>query len=355
MVKVFVPGVFDVFHIGHLNYLMAAAAAGDSLIVGVQDDRDVETHKGVELVNSLAERIAIIEQLRFVDEAISYRDIFQGPLLEALGINVFACGEEYGETDLYPDQQKTLQYCHEHGIQVVHIPRTPRVSSTRIRSQLKTFWTARATQERELPAGVTVLGSFNGDQEKVASQTQREVDLVTAAVDNPGDKSLLDTACGDGRLLVSLAKQFNKVVGFDYVGELLELAQRRLSDAHVEAELFEGDATTFQYDGEFDVVLLSGILPCLDNEQCQQMLERLEDWSAEQCTLLVRSSVGLEKRIEVINQYSKALNTRYTGYYRTVEETRELFQGKGWQLLDDERLYQNHADTAVWWFSFSRG
>ena len=355
MVKVFVPGVFDVFHIGHLNYLMAASTAGDTLIVGVQDDREVAIHKDVELVTPLAERIAIIEQFRFVNEVISYREIFQGPLLKALEIDVFACGDEYGHNDRYPDQQRTLRYCEENGIQVVHLPRTPHVSSTRIRSHLKNFWTARASKDRELPAGVTVLGSFDGDQEKITAETQREVDLVTSAITDPQEKSLLDTACGDGRLLVNLARHFGKVVGFDYIGDLLELAQRRLTAANLEAELLVGDATTFKYDGVFDVVLLSGILPYLDNEQCQQMLERLAAWSAEQCTLLVRSSVGLEKRIDVINQYSTALNTRYTGYYRTVEETRELFLGKGWQLLDDERLYQNHADTAVWWFSFSRG
>ena len=354
MVRVFVPGVFDVFHVGHLNYLMTAAAAGDHLVVGIQDDREVEAHKGVELVMPLAERIAIIEQFRFVGEAISYIDVFQGPLLKALEIDVFACGEEYGYDDKFPDQRKTLEYCEQHGIQVARIPRTPYVSSTRIRSQLKEFWASRATKDCDLPAGVTVLGSFGGDQEKITSQTQREVDLVTGAVEQPGDKSLLDIACGDGRLLVHLVRDFQKVVGVDYVGDLLELACRRLEGAGLEAELIEDDVTSFSYDGVFDVVLLSGILPYLDDAQCHEMLAQLDSWAADPCTFLVRSSVGLQKRVNVVNQYSSELKTYYTGYYRTVEETSQMFLDCGWQQMACEELYQHRPDTAVWWFGFSR-
>ena len=354
MVRVFVPGVFDVFHVGHLNYLMAAADAGDELVVGIQDDREVEAHKGVELVNTLAERIAIIEQFRFVDEVISYIDVFQGPLLEALGIGVFACGEEYGHDDRFPEQRKTLSYCEQNGIQGARIPRTPHVSSTRIRSRLKEFWASRAAKDSDLPAGVTVLGSFGGDQEKITAETQREVELVTEAIDQPIDKSLLDIACGDGRLLVHMAKVFKQVVGVDYVGDLLELARRRLEAAGLEATFFEDDVTTFSHDGVFDVVLLSGILPCLDDQQCQQMLHQLDSWAADRCTLLVRSSVGVDKRVNVVNQYSSELKTHYTGYYRTVEETSQLFIDLGWKQVDSRHLYQHRPDTAVWWFGFSR-
>lgn len=354
MVRVFVPGVFDVFHIGHLNYLMAAAEEGDELIVGVQDDREVESAKGVPLVHPLAERIAIIEQLKCVDEVISYIDVFQGPLLEALEIDVFACGEEYGKDERFPVQRDTLAYCAENGIRVAHIPRTPEVSSTRVRSRLKEFWASRAAKDADLPAGVTVLGSFGGDQDKVSEETRREVELVLSSVEKPANCRLLDAACGDGRLLVHLASQFDHAVGIDYVGDLLSIAERRLDGAGLKAELFEADVTQFEYEGQFDVILLSGILPCLDDQQCRLMIEKLSDWASPNCKLLVRSSVGIEKRINVVNQYSSELKTRYTGYYRTVEETTALFTSIGWQQVEMMQLYQHREDTAVWWFDFTR-
>jgi cytidyltransferase-like protein len=58
MTRVYVPGVFDVFHIGHLNYLKSASENGDYLIVAVQDDREIMKQKGVAVVTPLPERVA---------------------------------------------------------------------------------------------------------------------------------------------------------------------------------------------------------------------------------------------------------------------------------------------------------
>jgi cytidyltransferase-like protein len=354
MVRVFTPDDYNVFHAAHLNYLMAAAAAGDYLVVGVQEDSFLESQDDLELVNTQEERIAIIEEFRFVDEAVGYTSAFQGPLLEFLEIDVFACDEAYGQDECFPEQQGTLDYCKKNNIQITRIPHSPYVSSSRVRSQLKDFWNSRATKVTDQSASVTVLTSFGGDQDKISAEARREFKLVLDAVSEPENKSLLDIACGDGRLLVHLAKHFKHVVGIDYIGDLLALAQKRLAAENLEAELFEGDVTTFTYDGTFDAVVLSGILPCLDDEQCEQMLQQLELWAADQCTLVVRSSVGLKKRINVVNQYSSDLETHYTGYYRTVDETTQLFSNLGWRQLESQLMYQHRPDTAVWWFSFSR-
>ena len=147
MKRLFVPGVFDVFHIGHLNYLKNAAQHGDYIIVGVQEDRSVFKSKGVKPVIPLAERMCILESLRFVDEVISYTSVFQGPLFEGLGIDVFAVGEEYGQDDRYPDQKRTLAYCAEQGIEVARVQRTLGVSSTNIRGRLKEFWDSRRQRQ----------------------------------------------------------------------------------------------------------------------------------------------------------------------------------------------------------------
>lgn len=133
MKRLFVPGVFDVFHVGRLNYLRNASEHGDYVIVGVQDDRAVKACKDIDPIVPLADRMSIVEALRFVDEAVSYKDVFQGPLLEGLAIDVFAAGQEYGASGDYPDQKKTLAFCRERGIEVVQIPCTQRVSSTQIR------------------------------------------------------------------------------------------------------------------------------------------------------------------------------------------------------------------------------
>jgi len=354
MKRLFVPGVFDVFHVGHLNYLRRAADAGDYIIVGVQDDRAVNECKGVHPIIPLAERMAIVEALRFVDEVVSYTKVFQGPLLRGLEIDVLAVGEEYGADEQYPDQRRTLDFCRDQGIEVVHIPRTNHVSSTRIRGQLKSFWNSRARLEQELSGGVTVLGSFGGDQEQVTEETKREVDRILAASDPSPQTSLLDLGCGDGRQLAHLCPHFGRVVGVDFADELLELARRRLQQKERSAELIQADVSEFCIDERFDVLLLSGIIPCVDDVQLNQMLGQVRNMSRPDSLLLVRSSIGLTRRIDVVNQFSEDLKARYTAYYRTVEQIQELFEKVGWTCRSEEMLYQHRPDTAVWWFEFER-
>jgi len=353
MVRVFVPGVFDVFHVGHLNYLRHAAQYGKHLIVGVQDDRAVATCKGIRPVVPLAERMEIIANLRFVDEVVSYVAVDQSAVLEGLNIDVFACGEEYGATDQYPDQKTTLEYCRRQGIHVARIARTPHVSSTQIRDQLRQFWNDRARLAGKLEAGVTVLGSFDGDQEKVREETRREVELVLAAVERPEDKVLLDLGCGDGRLLVPLAAQFGDAIGVDYASKLLDLAEKRLRSAGQQACLIEGGVSDLRLQRKADVVLLSGLLPCLDDLMAQRLLGELARCTHSRTQLLVRTSLGTQGRIDVINQYSPELRARYTAYYRTREEIVALLRGHGWREQASCPLYQHRTDSAVWWFEFS--
>ena len=74
--------------------------------------------------------------------------------------------------------------------------------------------------------------------------------------------------------------------------------------------------------------------------------------SASRC--LVRTSVSLNKRINVVNQFSPELGQVYTGYYRTVSEVESGFLDHGWRCKERFQLYQHRPDTAVWWFEFER-
>jgi len=351
MKRVFIPGVFDVFHVGHLNYLKSAAEAGDHLIVGVQDDRFVLR---INPIIPLADRIAVLEALQCVDEVVSYTNVFQGPLLEGLEIDVFAVGEEYGQNEEYPDQKRTLEYCKTHDVEVFQIPRTHHVSSTNVRGHLKQFWNARARLQDELSSGVTVLGSFQGDQEKVGKETQIEVETILQAAGDPSSKSLLDLGCGDGRQLDQLGSHFGRVVGVDFATSLLELAKQRLEASGNSAELVEADVSEYTTEDRFDVLLLSGITPCLDDLQMEKMATNLETMAKPNSKLLVRTSIGLEERIDVVSQFSQDLKERYTAYYRTTEEIQETFRKQGWTSVKDNLLYQHREDTAVWWFEFER-
>ncbi|MGM0589734.1 MAG: adenylyltransferase/cytidyltransferase family protein [Bacteroidota bacterium] len=129
MGKVITVGVFDFFHLGHLNVLQKAKKQGDYLIVAVHDDK-LNT-KGIDFLYTLEQRMRFVKNLKFVDEVISYERV--DLILKKVDFDVFAHG---------PDQnhqyfQKAFQWCKENDKKLVQLERTEGISSTKIRNILK--------------------------------------------------------------------------------------------------------------------------------------------------------------------------------------------------------------------------
>lgn len=66
----YTTGVFDMFHIGHLNLLKKAKEHCDYLIVGVSTDEVVQSYKNKTPIIPFEERIAIVQELKCVDQAV---------------------------------------------------------------------------------------------------------------------------------------------------------------------------------------------------------------------------------------------------------------------------------------------
>jgi rfaE bifunctional protein nucleotidyltransferase chain/domain len=98
---VFTNGVFDLLHIGHVNYLEKARALGDVLIVGVNSDASANHLKpaGRPLVPA-AERAELVAALRCVDAAVIFEDLTADTLIKELRPHVYAKGGDYTEATL---------------------------------------------------------------------------------------------------------------------------------------------------------------------------------------------------------------------------------------------------------------
>ena len=129
---VFANGVFDVLHSGHIQLLKFARSRGDRLIVGLNSDRSVKALKGPSRpINCEADRKAILESLRYVDEVIIFDEDRPTRLIQALNPDVVVKGgqwppEEVRERDKIPDH-----------IELVMCPIRPGYSSTNIIENLK--------------------------------------------------------------------------------------------------------------------------------------------------------------------------------------------------------------------------
>ena len=129
----YAPGAYDLFHIGHLNILTRAAQQCDKLIAGVVTDAVVMRAKNKAPVIPLAERLAIVRSVRYVDEAVPdpYVDKFQ--MWSQLRYDVLFKGDDWRGTEKGEALEARLA---EVGARVVYFPYTLHTSSTLLRKMI---------------------------------------------------------------------------------------------------------------------------------------------------------------------------------------------------------------------------
>lgn len=125
-------GVFDLFHIGHLNLLRNAKSMCDYLIVGVTDDKLVE-YKGKKSVIPYEERVQIVRHCDFVDLAIPQADMDKAEKIKMLGIDVVFVGSDWYGTDKWKKYEADFR---EASCDIVYFPYTEGTSSTLLNETL---------------------------------------------------------------------------------------------------------------------------------------------------------------------------------------------------------------------------
>ncbi len=132
----YIAGVFDLFHIGHLNLLKRAKEQCDYLIVGVVTDDRTERIKGRAPVVPFAERIEIVRACRYVDEAVEIPTNY-GETRDAYGLYHFDC--QFSGNDHIDDPHwiREKEFLEEHGAEMVFFPYTEGTSSTMLREVLQ--------------------------------------------------------------------------------------------------------------------------------------------------------------------------------------------------------------------------
>ncbi len=132
MIIGYTAGVFDLFHIGHLNLLRNAKGLCDRLIVGVSTDELVK-YKGKTPVIPFVDRIEIIRSLRCVDAVVPQENMDKLQMCKKLNASVMFVGDDWYKSDRWKEYEE--EFARE-GIKIVYFPYTRNVSSTQISKAL---------------------------------------------------------------------------------------------------------------------------------------------------------------------------------------------------------------------------
>ncbi|MCC5982759.1 MAG: adenylyltransferase/cytidyltransferase family protein [Rhodobacteraceae bacterium] len=129
----YTTGVFDLFHIGHLNILRRAKLSCDYLIVGVTTDELCFQRKKKKPVIPFAERVDIVQSLRFVDQVVPQDDMDKIAAWERLRFNKMMVGSDWRGTPAWNALEREFK---DRDVEIVYFPYTETTSSTLLRQAL---------------------------------------------------------------------------------------------------------------------------------------------------------------------------------------------------------------------------
>lgn len=133
MIVGYTAGVYDLFHIGHLNLLKNAKGMCDKLVVGVTVD-ELVTYKGKRALIPFEDRIEIVRSCKYVDAAVPQYDMDKLSTCKKLGATLLFVGDDWYATEKWQEYEKNFK---EAGIKIIYFPYTKGVSSTIINNALK--------------------------------------------------------------------------------------------------------------------------------------------------------------------------------------------------------------------------
>ena len=128
----YTSGVYDLFHIGHLNLLKNAKGLCDKLIVGVTSD-ELVAYKNKKSVIPHQERMEIVRNIQHVDAVVPQNDMDKFKMWERLKFDVMFVGDDWFKSEKWKKLDKQFK---DVGVKIIYFPYTEGTSSTLINETL---------------------------------------------------------------------------------------------------------------------------------------------------------------------------------------------------------------------------
>lgn len=137
MVRIgYTTGVFDLFHVGHLNILRNARLACDYLIVGITTDELCIQKKGKTPIIPFPERMEIVEAIKYVDNVVPQTSYDKIAAWNNLRFNIMFVGDDWKGTKEWDEMEKEFT---AYGVSICYFPYTKHTSSTKLRKVIESF------------------------------------------------------------------------------------------------------------------------------------------------------------------------------------------------------------------------
>ena len=142
----YTTGVYDMFHIGHLNIIKRAKEQCDYLIVGVSTDELVQHEKCKTPVIPYEERAAIVAAIKYVDRVVPQVDKNKVQAWERYHFDKMFVGSDWRGTPQWNSYESEFASL---GVEIIYLPHTDGISSTQLTNVIKEILDERPDMKKE--------------------------------------------------------------------------------------------------------------------------------------------------------------------------------------------------------------
>lgn len=331
---VFVPGVWDMLHAGHIKFLERASKFGDIIVVGVESDDLVEKEKGESSIISLENRILALENVKHADVVVPF-----------YSFDYVSCLKQYNaitivlsENNINSNKKRfvdVIEYMNKINGTVIYLPYNYNISSTKIKNdvieqkhnQWKEIWN-KVGNDKSI--GDIKVGSDTYNDNKINELSKYIVNKLN--IQN-GD-SVLDFGCGSGVIDKALEKECNcKITGIDISESMIQRAIKNCSNG------------TFLVDdhislrNKFDHIICYGVIYYLQNLNVVDNL--IKEMKSISKSILIMEIPDIKK------QKLRETNRKKLGkldYPEQLYFNKNFFSDRGFDVFDNEISVTNHSD-----------
>lgn len=324
---IYIPGVWDTLHSGHIAILKRAKNLGGTLIVGLPTDELVYKDKGYYPTITLKDRILMLESLKYVDIVVPYEELNFLPHLKMFNVDILVVGGDWGKEERHMNAENHMKQQNK---KIIQFPYSKDISSTNIKNKIinewKQIWENTGNSDTD---DFEVVGGFGGLKAYGAKQIS---DYINDKFHINSSTTVLDYGCGSGVVLQNLN-------GIKYGIDISESMVKRAIE-NVPNAIFSC-SDTIPYRFRFDVIFSNGVIHYLSSlKEVTKLVNIMKLLSNK---ILILGIPDLAKKEERENQ---RILLGKKNYPKQLYFDKQFFIDLGFKVYDDEIKLNNYDNCS---------
>lgn len=206
-------------------------------------------------------------------------------------------------------------------------------------AKVKRFWDSRAATYQSL--AFESIANLEQDPANLELKIRLETEKVFGWLGDIKGRTILDLGAGVGQWSFRFVDRGARhVTAVEYSEPLVEIGRKEATDRGVtNLDFVASPAEKFAPNQPYDIVFISGLFVYMTDAQSDALLANLPRACTSDTLVLLRDGTGIANRHEINDRRSDHLQAQYSATYRTRNQYAALFSAAGFELIDDENMF----------------